>query len=522
VFRRSIAQILLVSASVHAQIPAIRQNGVVNAASQVPPTLPGGRLARGVRFTIYGVRLTGKEGSAITLTHAPISVNARIVSAAALRIDAILPEDAPLGPAELRVQRGDQTSAPFVVTIVNANTGLYSQNGEGWGPGRIRVLESAGRDNSLSRATDPRERIAIAATGIGRASSLAVFIGGKRAKLISIRPSSEPGNEDIIVDLPTSVPEGCFVPVYAREGNSPPSNIVTLAIRRGGGACRPPPGFPIPLITSIRPGVVILSRITGMSENGHESWTDDDARAAFVDKPKGPALSPLLLAPPPGTCTVYLSSNQAASQLPASLATGLLEDLGGRGLDAGRALLVRTGQESRIIPQTPGALGYYRAPLGSKPLGRQPLFLNPGSFMLKATGGADVGAFDLILNTDDHGFRWTNRDAIGLVNRGQPLTVTWGPRRSDQFIAILATNADQFSTARALCYCLANGQAGRFTIPAAMLANFPPTYNVPGPPTNQLIVAALPSDLDRTSDAPGLDFLRAISIHAQVRIVGYK
>lgn len=519
-FRHSIGLFLLVSASSNAQVPAIGQNGVMNTASQVPPTLPGGNLARGARFTVYGVRLTGSEGSAVTLTHASASVNARIVSAAPLRIDAILPADAPLGPAELRVARGNQTSAPFAVTIVNANPGLYSQNDEGWGPGRIRILGPPERDNSFSQAAQPRGQIAITATGATSTLPPGVFIGAKRAKLVSIKPSSKPGIEDLVVELPASVPEGCFVPVYAQQGSSPPSNVVTLAIRRGGGACRTPPASPIPLISSSRTGVIVLSRLSGMSENGREFWTDDDARAAFVDRPNGAALAPLLLAPPPGACTLYMSSNQSASQLPGSLAGGLLEDLAGRGLDTGTALSVRNGLESRIIPQTPGAPGYYRAPLG-RASGRQALFLNPGSFMLNAPGGRDVGAFDLFLKLDDRGFQWTNRDAIGVVDRGRSLTVTWSPRRSDQFVAILATNTDQFSTARALCYCLANGEAGALTIPAVMLANFPPTYDTPSQPENQLIVAALPAYSEGPTAAPGLDFLRAISIYAQLRIVRY-
>src|SRR6202035_4964787 len=48
--------------------PGIGQNGVVNAASQIPPTLPGGTSARGALFTIHGVRLTSPSVGRTTVT----------------------------------------------------------------------------------------------------------------------------------------------------------------------------------------------------------------------------------------------------------------------------------------------------------------------------------------------------------------------------------------------------------------------------------------------------------------------
>src|ERR1700677_2771050 len=44
--------------------PAILQHGIVNAASRMPPDVPGGSIARGSLFTIYGVRL-GPETPAL-------------------------------------------------------------------------------------------------------------------------------------------------------------------------------------------------------------------------------------------------------------------------------------------------------------------------------------------------------------------------------------------------------------------------------------------------------------------------
>ena len=61
--RRGLWAIILCAALrlvANAQPPAIAQNGVVNSASQIPSALPLSSIARGAKFTIYGVRLAAK------------------------------------------------------------------------------------------------------------------------------------------------------------------------------------------------------------------------------------------------------------------------------------------------------------------------------------------------------------------------------------------------------------------------------------------------------------------------------
>jgi uncharacterized protein (TIGR03437 family) len=267
-----------------AQPPAIAQSGVFNAASLMSPTLAGGALARGAKITIAGVRLPTAQQGAVTLSQGATSVDAQILSAEPDRIQAILPMDAPLGDVQLRVRRGEETSMPFPVTIRRANTGLYSRNGTGWGPGAIRNLGKIGGDNSPNQAAQPSERIAIAATGAGDGSPPKLFIGAEPARVISVKPSNATGDQEIIVEIPARAPEGCFVPVYAQHGGSPPSNVVTVAIRRGGGACRTPLDFPVPPITSRRVGSIVLARVSNLLQNGRETSVEDEASAAFVER----------------------------------------------------------------------------------------------------------------------------------------------------------------------------------------------------------------------------------------------
>lgn len=493
---------------------------MVNSASQIPPTLPGGALAPGARFKIQGVRLTGSELTAVILSRGTVSVNAQILSATPLAIEAIVPSNAPLGPVEIRVRRGSEISAPFPVSIFRANPGLYSRNGSGWGPGRAQNLRPNRRDNTIKDPARPSEPIAILATGTGGVTP-DVFVGSQRAKVLRIEPAAERGDEVIVVEIPRTAPEGCFVPVYARERepDAAPSNIITVSIRRAMGGCRMPPEFSVPLFDSRTTGMIVISRASGLSESGRGKWTADDAVAAFVKRDATPPNAPLLLTPPVGTCTVYTGSSQSSFEMPVTISDGLLADLGGEGLDVGPALNLSNGQEMRVVPSTPGAPGFYRAPLGSSESRRRPLFLNPGSVNLASAGGRNASAFDLKLKVTP-AFTWTNRDEIVEIDRRRPLTLTWTTANPSEVKLILAMNVDQLTTSRAMCYCVANGAAGKFTIQPDFLANFPMSRDIPGEPLNQLMIAE--PMLHAPVTIPGIERVQAMTMFANVRIVRYR
>lgn len=507
--RHTAGALLLISSVVRAQPPAIGQNGVANAASQIPPTLAGGTLRVGERFVVTGVRLAD---ASLVFSNAAGSWKARVLSSTPKKLEAIVPEGLPLGSIELRALNGALSSQPFQVTVVRSSPGLYSRNGRGWGPGRIRNLSEKG-DVSFDRSARPGDRIAIAATGA--ADHLIFHIGERLVKEASLQPLNEPGEEEFILRIPASAPEGCFVPLYVETTPAAPiSNVVTIAIRRAGGGCQPSAGSPMPLLREKRVGVIVLARTAGLSKNGLEKWTDDNGTAAFAIKQDGPATTPLLMMPPKGTCTVYTGSSQSSFTMPVSLSAGLLNDLGDDGFDAGRVLMAHGGAETREIPFTPGALGYYNAPLGTSEGKRRPLFLNPGEIFTVTSGN-----FTLPIRMPD-AVDWTNRDQIAEINRSRPVTLTWSPARPGQTIYILAANADQFTTARAMCFCAADGRDGRFTIPAAMLANFPVTYDRGGKPVNQLGLAA--STGAAAIQTVGNGLLAGMGLFINTRIVDFR
>src|SRR5215472_18252949 len=84
-----------------AQPPAIFQGGVYNSASRIHPALPGGSLAPGMRFTVEGIRFG--EPVEIRIVSDSKSMAARVLSHSPGKLEALVPDDAPLGEAKLAV-----------------------------------------------------------------------------------------------------------------------------------------------------------------------------------------------------------------------------------------------------------------------------------------------------------------------------------------------------------------------------------------------------------------------------------
>jgi hypothetical protein len=434
-----------------------------------------------------------------------------------------MPQDASLGENSLIVETAGQASKPFRIDIVAFNPGLFSRNGEGWGPGRADNLDSQDRStpNSFDHPAKPGQRLRLFGTGFGRVSAIRVVIGNRPVAGASVRAGKKPGEEQVTITVPLDVQEGCYVPVYL---NLPPlraSNVVTVAVASRSGACEP---GTFPLLNQQRTAFILLSRTKMRLKDLDVDVVEDHALATFAHKDNFPLLSPLWLLPPTGTCTAYTGSFQSNSILSMSVSDALVSDLGGSGLDAGPHLqLVRNGQ-SRSIPHIPAAPGLYRVRLGTSDSGPRrralPPFLDQGNFLLTAGGGENIGGFQLTVKGPVP-LEWNDRDKHAVVNRGMPLAVHWRAESSDRVVVILATNVDQITTAIGTLLCTAQASAGRITVPPALLGNIPASIDISGIPYDRLFLAVLPPHATPIA-ASGLDGGAAVSLYAEGRIVSYR
>jgi uncharacterized protein (TIGR03437 family) len=514
-----------------AQPPAIGQNGVVNQASQIAPALAGGALARGARIEIRGVRLVSQDGKAVVMmgeggSYIPLAV----LSASAKVIAARIPPDAPLGAATVSVNTSGGTSAPFAVEIAASNPGLYSRNGQGWGLGRLNNVDAEGKrsENSNGNAARPGQRVILGATGMGSATSIRVFVGG-RSSLAAVRQTERPGEEELVFAIPRNAPAGCNVPTYVLAGPKRASNVVTVAIDPKG-ACEDrfiSAHVPARLLLAVFSRTIMKSdQLAGESAPGESIY--DEAVVSFAKVGLDARPSPLLLAPPPGTCISYSGSFQTSTMLPDSPTAALFSEVGATGLDAGPALTIARQSATRSIPGNPSASGFFRTRLGGRNVSFGPRalapFLDPGEYRLTVPGGHDIGAFSAQF-TGPSPLEWTNRDRIEAVDRTRELSLEWRGAATDRLVIVLATNVDQVSTATGTVVCTALASVGRLTIGPELLANLPASGPMSaskgGVPYNRLFLGTVPAK-PQPINASGLDGGAIIGLYTTGRFVDYR
>jgi hypothetical protein len=396
---------------------------------------------------------------------------------------------------------------------VPAQFGIYSQNGKGWGPGRIQNVSGAGRTlNSVDNAASFGQTLALSGTGLGDAKTPAVFVGGKPATVVSARASAE--GDEILFEAPANPPEGCFVPVQVRNAGPLVSNTVTVAIRNGGGACRQPDFFPFAGWPQARIGVVAISR-TATGKPGAQPISDE-AAAWFGKLLQLEKLNPYFLLPPPGTCT-----NQAepwrGGFTPATLISLLATHAAAEVLRAGDELSIDDGRTVRKLPAfrgTPGVFDRELSDLVGQP-DRVLHFLNPAVLHVVGKGGADVGRFGMALGGPTP---FEMRSEMGPLRRGRPLRLEWTDMTMARIAIVFANFVDEATGSRGMCYCVGTPGATGLTIPASALAYFPSASS--GART-ALTVAAWPLR-PAAFQAAGLDHGLALSVYMQHSSTGPK
>jgi len=441
-----------------------------------------------------------------------------VISASPSRIEGVVPRDARLGPANLIVVTRDGESAPFAVNIVRAQPGLFSAGGTGWGQGEIAQPDGT---NSISHSARPGEVVRFRATGFARGSGKTqLFVGGKSVSAVVI-PKAE-GIEEIRLRIPDDSPQGCVVPVYAREPGAPRSNVVSMAVESKGGPCRLNDGTSIGTVQ--RYGMVALMRTEMRYEAGRVGTTLDEAEGVFADysKTRQP-FGVLVLPPPPGTCTSYTSSADAELSQFTSLPGLIGGNVGSAGLNAGPELTLDGPQGSRQIPAAKGARGVYWARLGLEEAGtprRLPLFLSPGEYRV-SSAGAETGSFARPIGIPAP-VEWLNRGRVLTIDRATGLTVEWRAGPPDTWVALIAANIDRLSTAMALTFCGAHAEAGRLTVPAEMLSYIPPSRDQMGRLRSVLALVTVQVREGIPPDVSGLERLWLTGMHIDAQRVTYR
>ena len=325
-----------------AQPPLIYSRSVYNAASYTPAGIPGGAIAQGSIFTLFGARLgpsqpvsansfplgTSLSGVSINIVQGSTSVSAIPVYVSASQINAIMPSNAPLGSAAIQVIVNNSRSNMVPVRIANNAFGIFTALGTGLGPGVLQnfIAQDNQPINSPTITAQNGQTITLWGTGLGPVSGgdnvapkagnlpvkVEVFVGGVSAPVLySGRTPCCAGTDQIVFTIPANAPTGCWTPVYVRTAGTTISNFVTMAIQPSGGVCTTDV---LPQVTSTfvqggRLGEAIAARATTRHDIGVRAPVDVTAdyhvSFAFSPNPKPFPFNPALAFPPSGSCTVY-------------------------------------------------------------------------------------------------------------------------------------------------------------------------------------------------------------------------
>jgi uncharacterized protein (TIGR03437 family) len=479
--------------------PAIYLHQVLNAASYYAPGLPGGSIAQGSLFSIFGAGLGPSQGLSQTsfplttsfsnvsvqITQGSTAVSAIPVYVSQSQINAIMPSNAPLGWSSVWVTYNGKSN-PSPVYIVHDSPGMFTFTGTGIGPAALQNALSDGSlvNNGYQASATPGQTEQLYLTGLGPISTpdnqappagnlstpVEVWVGGVPASVVySGRSPCCSGLDQIDFVIPANAPQGCWVPVYVRSSQINVSNFGSLAISANGGSCSDPEN---PNAGTILSGGSVanigLTRIVvheDVGVNAPVDVSDDFVTYSPINITSGPfTFVPLLSAPPPGTCTVYPARGDFFQ-------TGSIPQLSPSALAGGTQLSISGPGGHQSVTATQGggaALGSY-LPLYQSP---NQLFLAPGSYTVTTSGGTSVAGLTASVTMPAFPTR-TNRDQISTVSRSQPLTLSWSGAVANQPVGILGVASDLPTNSSAVFFCVAPAGASSFTIPAQVLHSLP-------------------------------------------------
>jgi uncharacterized protein (TIGR03437 family) len=459
--------LLAASGGVFAQKPVIKPNGVVNGASYARSVKGEALLVGGAIFSIFGENLAVSEqrasGTPLPTTLGGTSISVGGIAAPLFYVSpgqinfqvpyAIGPvcsgASCPGGRVGERipvvVTTGVGVSDP-VLAFVQANSpGIFSQVGDGCGPGVIQNVAADGSVtlNTPSNSASPGNFITIYGTGLGPPYSppndgwLAsvypstgftlpgVFLGIQGFQLspgaTPLSPGVMPwwagltpglvGVNQVNVLLGGDVLEGCAVPLQLANiwGQSAP---VTISIRKGGGPCQdaPPASF----------ANLAWSKAITTSPESPSGVAEATFAASFASAPENLAVP--YPDPPDPPFGGYSCGGLGIKESSQCKNTGL------RVLDAGGLSLGGVpGGPLTLLPSHSGDANEYSTPL-------PPGSLEGGTLRVTGAGGANVGGFETDVTVPPPIQIITPLAPGTVIDIHQPFSVAWSGGNLDTLV----------------------------------------------------------------------------------------
>lgn len=471
-----------------AAAPAI--TAVVNAANYLPPSLPNSGVARGALFTVFGSGLgpsaaaqatsyplpatQGLGGTTVQVAVNGTTENCIMFYSAASQVIAILPSSTPVGNGTLTVTyQGASGSLPIQVQA--ADFGALTLNGAGFGP--AVVTDQSYTPITLVRPAHPGDILTLWGTGMGPysgdeteppsgapnlASQTQVLVGNQTANVeYAGRGGGSPGLDQIDFTVPSGL-SGCRVSLAVAVGGVT-GNITTIAVAPAGQATC---GDRFGLLT--QSNVEQANTRGSLTIGGVQAYRVGDLADALLGGIGTYPLNSLIrstvgdLAPSIGSCTAYEvqgSTFVVTDRYPPAW------------LNIGSGLTITGPSGSKTIGES--SAGIFFGTLATPPA----TWIAPGSYTVSNNSGTGsaVGTFSWDLTLPPN---VTPTNLPGSVNESQDLTLNWTGGAAFPLVVIFGyagvpLNASGSNIAYSEFLCTAEGSAGQFTIPSAVLKLIP-------------------------------------------------
>jgi uncharacterized protein (TIGR03437 family) len=518
--------------------PFIYYRSVYNAASFTPSGIPGGAIAQGSIFSVFGTKLgpatavsvstfplqNTLSGTSINIVQGTTSIAAIPVYVSAGQVNAIMPSNAPLGVASVQVVVGGQKSNLAPVQIAASQFGVFTALGTGIGPGILQNFITAANQpiNATNIAAQTGQAIVLWGTGLGPVSGadnvapptgnlpgvkVEVFVGGVSAQITYAgRTPCCSGTDQIVFIVPPNAPQGCWVPVYVRTNGTAVSNFVSMAINASPNSCTTDvlPKLTQAFVGGMNIGQSLTMRGSTRHDVGVRAAVDatGDYHVSYAFEPHTEPFpfNPALAFPPSGTCTVYTHQGDMLNGdfLPGMTPSTLPLDLGDPFLLTGP-----NGSKTLTYSFSGARAGYLGGSISNNIL-PSTLFLDPGAYTVRGFGGLNIGPFSTNF-TIPTPLNWTNRLQTGVIDRTQPLTLTWTGGDSGQNVAIIGFGEDLPTNSSAVFVCMAPQGSSSFTVPVDMLRNLPVSRPNPLQSKDIVYVLTLAGSSLQDIKATGLD-----------------
>jgi uncharacterized protein (TIGR03437 family) len=515
----NLAVLALASAATLAAAPSI--NGVINAASWLPPSLPNSGIAQGAMFIVSGSGLgpstlqsapnsyplpttEGLAGTTVTARVDGVSEPCIMLYSYAGQVAAILPSATPTGTGTLTLSYQGESNT-FPIQVVAASFGTFALNEDGSGPGIVTDLNY--NVITMIKAAHPGQTLVIWGSGLGAVTGdeadgppktanldvghVQVLIGNQLVTPIYAGRSNSPAIDQIDFTVPAGISTGCKT-TLAVVVKGVTSNVTTISTApEGQTTC----GDTFNGLTAANLETAISTgslNIAGV-ELDHVAGHDDTLGAAFVSFPLNDLIRSFggTTSPSIGNCIAYETYAPTLNVTDPIVPTGL---------HTGPELTLTGPNGEKNAPQI--STGIYGDILASA----APFYLSPGQYTVtNGAGGSNVDSFTWDLTVPES----VVANIPASITRSQNLTLTWTGGSAFSFVTIFGYSAvpvtlSDFSWVEFICS--ADASAGSFTIPSAILELLPTNgYGALGEQGVSLQIAGVAGNHFTVAGSPGIN-----------------